>query len=625
MAYINLRNISLAFGGPPLFEDISLRISKGERICLLGRNGTGKSTLLKVIAGELPPDDGVIDRRQGLRVARLEQDVPRNLHGTIYEAITQGLGQIGKHLSRYQNMNQRIQQGETDMHIELSDAQHELEACDGWAYQQRIEQVLSRLKLQADLPVASLSGGILRRVLLARALAVDPDILLLDEPTNHLDIESITWLEEFLLREKITLVFVTHDRAFLRNLATRIVEIDRGRLFDFACDYDTFLQRKDDLLHAETQERARFDKKLAEEEVWVRKGIKARRTRNEGRVRALKEMREERRQRRERLGTVRFNLQEAERSGKLVAEVKGLSFAYGDSPLIKDFSTTVIRGDRIGIIGPNGVGKTTLLKLLLGELAPQQGKVRLGTNLQTIYFDQLREQLDPELTVQQNLAGEQDTVVVGGKSRHVIGYLQDFLFSPDRIRSPVRILSGGERNRLLLARLFTREANVLVLDEPTNDLDLETLDLLEELLAEFKGTLFLVSHDRAFLNRVVTSTIAFEGDGQIREYIGGYDDWLRQRPQAESDLKPKPRPKEKTRQERTRKLTFKEKKEVAELPLQIEALETEVAQLHAKMADPDFYRTAGTQVAATTARLETIEAELAETYARWEELEALSD
>jgi ATP-binding cassette subfamily F protein uup len=625
MAYINLRNISLAFGGPPLFEDISLRIGKGERICLLGRNGTGKSTLLKVIAGELPPDDGVIDRRQGLRVARLEQDVPRDLHGTIYEAIAQGLGQIGKYLSRYQHLNQRIQQGETDLHIELSDAQHELEACDGWAYQQRIEQVLSRLKLQADLPVASLSGGILRRVLLARALAVDPDILLLDEPTNHLDIESITWLEEFLLREKITLVFVTHDRAFLRNLATRIVEIDRGRLFDFACDYDTFLQRKDDLLHAETQERARFDKKLAEEEVWVRKGIKARRTRNEGRVRALKEMREERRQRRERLGTVRFNLQEAERSGKLVAEVKGLSFAYGDSPLIKDFSTTVIRGDRIGIIGPNGVGKTTLLKLLLGELAPQQGKVRHGTNLQTIYFDQLREQLDPELTVQQNLAGEQDTVVIGGKSRHVIGYLQDFLFSPDRIRSPVRILSGGERNRLLLARLFTREANVLVLDEPTNDLDLETLDLLEELLAEFKGTLFLVSHDRAFLNRVVTSTIVFEGDGQIREYIGGYDDWLRQRPQPESDLKPKPRPKEKTRQERTRKLTFKEKNEVAELPLQIEALETEVAELHAKMANPDFYRTSGTQVAATTARLETIEAELAGTYARWEELEALSD
>ena len=633
MAYINLRNISLAFGGPPLFEDISLRIGKGERICLLGRNGTGKSTLLKVIAGELPPDGGIIDRQQGLRVARLEQDIPSELHGTIYEAIAQGLGPIGEHLSRYHNLSQRMDGGEANLHDKLSDEQHALENCDGWAHQQIIEQVLSRLKLPADLPVASLSGGILRRVLLARALAIDPDILLLDEPTNHLDIESITWLEEFLQRENITLVFVTHDRAFLRKLATRIVEIDRGRLFDFACDYDTFLLRKDDLLHAETQERARFDKKLAEEEIWVRKGIKARRTRNEGRVRALKKMREEFRQRRERLGTARFNLQEAERSGKLVAEVKGLSFTYGDSPeikdsgtpIIKDFSTTVIRGDRIGIIGPNGSGKTTLLKLLLGELSPQQGKVKLGTNLQTIYFDQLREQLDPELTVQQNLAGEQDTVMIGGKSRHVIGYLQDFLFSPDRIRSPVRILSGGERNRLLLARLFTREANVLVLDEPTNDLDLETLDLLEELLAEFKGTLFLVSHDRAFLNRVVTSTIVFEGDGQVNEYIGGYDDWLQQRPQPKNDLKPKQPLAEKPKKERARKLTFKEKQEVVELPLRIEALETEVAQLHAKMADPDFYRTAGAQVAAATTRLETLEAELVEAYARWEELESLSD
>ncbi len=624
MAYINLRNISLAFGGPPLFEDISLRISKGERICLLGRNGTGKSTLLKVIAGELPPDGGIIDRQQGLRVARLEQDVPRELHGTIYEAIAQGLGPIGEHLSRYHNLSLRMEHGEANLHGALSEVQHELESCDGWAHQQSIEQVISRLKLQAELQVASLSGGILRRVLLARALAIDPDILLLDEPTNHLDIESITWLEEFLQRENIALVFVTHDRAFLRKLATRIVEIDRGRLFDFDCDYETFLQRKDDLLHAETQERARFDKKLAEEEIWVRKGIKARRTRNEGRVRALKKMREEFRQRRERLGSARFNLQEAERSGKLVAELNGLYFAYGDSPVIKNFSTTVMRGDRIGIIGPNGSGKTTLLKLLLGELTPQQGEVKLGTNLQTIYFDQLREQLDPELTVQQNLAGEQDTVVVGGKSRHVIGYLQDFLFSPDRIRSPVRILSGGERNRLLLARLFTREANVMVLDEPTNDLDLETLDLLEELLAEFKGTLFLVSHDRAFLNRVVTSTIAFEGDGQVCEYIGGYDDWLQQRPQPKSDLVPKQTLKEKPKKERDRKLTFKEKQEVAELPLKIEALETEVAQLHAKMADPDFYRTAGAQVSATTKQLETIEAELVEAYARWEELETLS-
>jgi ATP-binding cassette subfamily F protein uup len=624
MAFINLRNISLAFGGPPLFEDISLRITKGERICLLGRNGTGKSTLLKVIAGELQPDGGVIDRRQGLRVARLEQDVPRSLQGTIYEATAQGLGATGLLLSRFHNLGLRLERGEENLHDELSDVQHGIESCHGWAHQQRVEQVLSLLKLPADLPVASLSGGMLRRVLLARALAIDPDILLLDEPTNHLDIESITWLEEYLKRENLTLVFVTHDRAFLRNLATRIVEIDRGRLFDFACDYDTFLFRKEDLLHAESQEQNRFDKKMAEEEVWIRKGIKARRTRNEGRVRALKTMREEYQQRRQRLGNARFNLQEADRSGKLVAKVEELSFAYNDAPLVKDFSTTVMRGDRIGIIGPNGIGKTTLLKLLLGELSPQQGSVKLGTNLQIIYFDQLREQLDPDLTVQQNLAGEQDTVVIGGKSRHVIGYLQDFLFTPDRARTPVRILSGGERNRLLLARLFTREANVMVLDEPTNDLDLETLDLLEELLGEFKGTLFLVSHDRAFLNRVVTSTMVFEDDGQISEYIGGYDDWLRQRPQLEIVSSPKERVREKPKQERSRKLTFKEKQELEQLPLKIEAYEAEIAQLHAKMADPDFYRTAGQQLTEIKARLEFLETGLVSIYARWEELDDLT-
>ncbi|MGD9018835.1 MAG: ATP-binding cassette domain-containing protein, partial [Desulfuromonadales bacterium] len=415
-------------------------------------------------------------------------------------------------------------------------------------------------------------------------------------------------------------------RAFLRNLASRIVEIDRGRLFDFACNYDTFLQRKDELLHAEAREQARFDKKMAEEEVWIRKGIKARRTRNEGRVRALKKMREEFRQRRERAGTARLGLHEAERSGKLVAEVKGLSFAFDKTPLVKDFSTTVLRGDRIGIIGPNGIGKTTLLKLILGELEPQQGEVRLGTNLHILYFDQMREQLDPDLTVQQNLAGDQDTLIIDGRSRHVIGYLQDFLFTPDRARSPVRILSGGERNRLLLARLFAREANLLVLDEPTNDLDLETLDLLEELLADFKGTLFLVSHDRAFLNRVVTSTIAFEGDGQVREYVGGYDDWLQLRQaSAIEPAKTKATSRGKPKQERPRKLTFKEKRELDELPLRIETLESEIAALHKKIADPEFYRTAGAAVADVNNRLEDIERELATTYNRWQELDAYDD
>ncbi len=626
MALINLRNISLAFGGPPILEDISLRISKGERICLLGRNGTGKSTLLKVIAGELQPDSGVIDRQQGLRVARLEQDVPRNLHGTIYQATAGGLGETGVLLNHYHDLNARIENGDTNLHKQLADVQHKLESCDGWSDLQRIEQVLSRLKLPADQDVSSLSGGLLRRVLLARALVVEPDILLLDEPTNHLDIDSITWLEEYLKRENLTLVFVTHDRAFLRNLANRIVEIDRGRLIDFACDYDTFLQRKDELLHAEAQENARFDKKLAEEEIWIRKGIKARRTRNEGRVRALKKMREEYRQRRQQLGTARLNLHEASRSGKLVAEVDQLSFAYDDVPLVQNFSTTILRGDKIGIIGPNGVGKTTLLKLILGELQPRKGHVRLGTNLQVLYFDQLREQLDPDLTVQQNLAGDQDTVIVGGQSRHIIGYLQDFLFSPDRTRSPVRILSGGERNRLLLARLFTREANVLILDEPTNDLDLETLDLLEELLADFKGTLFLVSHDRDFLNRVVTSTIAFEGDGRVREYVGGYDDWLQQRPQPPMQPTEEKKPgKSKPKKKRPRKLTFKEKNELDDLPLKIDQLETELEQLHERLADPYFYKTSGGQVAELNHKLEQLEQQLAETYKRWEELDTLAE
>ena len=626
MALINLRNINLAFGGPPLFAGISLRIEKGERICLLGRNGTGKSTLLKVISGEIVADQGLIDRQQGVRVARLEQDVPRGLQGTIYSVVAEGLGRAGELLNRYHQLNLATEEDGPAPDEALAEVQQALEACDGWVHQQRIEQILSRLKLPAEQPVGQLSGGLLRRVLLARALARDPDVLLLDEPTNHLDIDAITWLEEFLKRENLTLVFVTHDRAFLRSMANRIVEIDRGRLYDFACDYDTFLQRKEDLLHAEALEQARFDKRLAEEETWIRKGIKARRTRNEGRVRALHKMREEYRQRRERLGTASFSLHEAERSGKLVIEADAVSFAYDSTPIIRDFSTTVLRGDRIGIIGPNGAGKTTLLKILLGERPPDQGSVRLGTNLQVLYFDQLREQLDPEKTVQQNLAGDQDTVIIGGRSRHVIGYLQDFLFTPDRARSPVRILSGGERNRLLLARLFTREANVMVLDEPTNDLDLETLDLLEELLAEFKGTLFLVSHDRAFLNRVVTSTIAFEGDGQVAQYVGGYDDWLRQKPglpappaKMKSPLRSKPQP------QRPRKLSFKEKRELEALPMHIDALETEQAQLHEKIADPDFYRTAGDQVAAVNSRLALVEQELAEAYHRWQELDEIGE
>ena len=624
MALISLRQLSIAFGGPSLLDNISLQVEKGERICLLGRNGAGKSTLLKLIAGELPPDSGSIDRQQGLRVAKLDQEMPRDLPDTVYEAIASGFGLPGELLCRYHSLNRALNAGDEGLMPDMIEIQQALDSAAAWPLEQKIEQVLSKLDLDADALVNNLSGGVKRRVFLARALVTEPDILLLDEPTNHLDITSIDWLEAFLKREKLTLIFITHDRAFLRSLATRIVELDRGRLFDFACNYDTFLRHKQEQLHNEDQEWHRFDKKLAEEEIWIRKGIKARRTRNEGRVRELKQMREERSQRRERTSSVKLNLQDAAKSGKLVVEADSLSFAYDDIPIINDFSTTVLRGDRIGIIGPNGVGKTTFLKLLLGQLPPQSGSIRLGTNLETIYFDQLREQLDPDKTVLQNLSGDQDMVMVAGKHRHVYGYLQDFLFTPDRARTPVRILSGGERNRLLLARLFTREANVLILDEPTNDLDLETLDLLEELLSDYKGTLFLVSHDRDFLNRVVTSTIVFEGDGQIAEYVGGYDDWLQQRSTIPESKTPVTQgPNLKPARAKQRKLSYKEKQALSELPARIEALEAEQEALHAELADPTLYKETPERVAICNGRLAVIEIELEQGYTLWEELESL--
>jgi ATP-binding cassette subfamily F protein uup len=627
MALLSIRQLSISFGGPSLLENISVQVEKGERICLLGRNGAGKSTLLKLIAGELTPDSGNIDRQQGLQVARLDQEVPRDLTGSVYDVIAAGFGLPGELLCRYRSLSLALAAGDEGQMHEMMEIQQAIDSASAWPLDQKIEQIISRLDLDADAQVESLSGGVMRRVLLARALAIEPDILLLDEPTNHLDIASIDWLETFLKRENMTLIFITHDRSFLRSLATRIIEIDRGRLFDFACNYDTFLRHKQELLHNEEQEWKKFDKKLAEEEVWIRKGIKARRTRNEGRVRALKQMRDERSQRRDRIGKARLQLKDASKSGKLVVEAEGLTFAYGDNVIINDFSTTVLRGDRIGIIGPNGVGKTTLIKLLLGQLQPESGSIRLGTNLEILYFDQLREQLDPDKTVQQNLSGDQDTVTVAGQSRHVYGYLQDFLFTPDRARTPVRILSGGERNRLLLARLFTKEANVLILDEPTNDLDLETLDLLEEMLSEYKGTLFLVSHDRDFLNRVVTSTIAFEGDGKIAEYIGGYDDWLRQRPTL-PDTKLMTAPKmqqEKPAPNKPRKLSYKQKQTLEKLPAQIEALETEQASLHTKISDPSFYKEPPEQIGSCNKRLEEIEKELKQGYAIWEELEAIKE
>lgn len=588
MALLDMQSVGLAFGGPAVLENVSFHVDAGERIGLLGRNGVGKSTLLRVMAGEIVPDTGAVLRSQGLRVALVPQSMPRNLPEMVRDAVYPEHSPSG---------------------IQIA------------------EQMLSLLQLPPKARIDELSGGMQRRVLLARALAAEPDLLLLDEPTNHLDISAIRWLEDFLLRKKQTLVFVTHDRAFLRALANRIVELERGRLLDFACDYNAFLTRKQEWLHAEELEWKRFDRKLSEEEIWIRRGIKARRTRNEGRVRALERMRRERRERRERLGTARFHLEEAARSGQLVAELKNVTFGYGEMPpLMENFSATVMRGDRIGIVGPNGAGKTTLLKLILGELVPRSGMLRRGTNLEILYFDQQKEQLDPSLTVQQNLCGDRDTVVIGGKSRHIVGYLRDFLFTPDRIRTPVSVLSGGERNRLLLARLFTRPANVLVLDEPTNDLDLETLDLLEELLAEFQGTVFVVSHDREFLNRTVTGLLVFEAPGRLVEYTGGYDDWLRQsQAQSSGDKKPAGRavreaPREKQRE---RRLSFKEKRELDELPGRIEALELELQEVRDKLSDPDFYRNAGAEAGAVSARLTALEAELESAYARWEELEAL--
>lgn len=623
MALVSLRGVSLAFEGPPLLDDVHLQVEEGERVCLLGRNGSGKTTLLRLIGGELQPDSGQVDRRQGLRSALLSQDVPRDLVGSVTAAVLSGIGPTGALLLRYHRLMR--QGGGTATDAEMLALHEQLDTLDGWKLEQQVEQVLSRLHLDGAADVTTFSGGIKRRILLARVLVTKPELLLLDEPTNHLDLDSIAWLEDFLVNSGQTLLFVTHDRSFLRAVATRIVEFDRGQVLSFPGNYESYLQRREEWLQAEERRWQRFDQKLAEEEAWIRQGVKARRTRNQGRLRALLQLREERRQRRERTGTARLQVQEAERSGRLVAELEEVSFAYGERPVVRDLSLTVLRGDRIGIIGPNGAGKTTLLRLLLGELTPQHGRVRHGTNLQVVYFDQLRDQLDPDLTVQQNLSGDQDTVLVAGRPRHVYGYLQDFLFTPDRARTPVRILSGGERNRLLLARLFTREANVLVLDEPTNDLDLETLELLEELLAGFTGTIFLVSHDRAFLDRVVTSTLVFEGDGRIAEYVGGYEDWLRQRPSAAAEVPP-PKP-ERSRPERRRprKLSFAERQELIDLPARIETLEQQQAELHEQLADPEFYRSQGTTVSEARQRLEELERELASCFGRWEELESLAE
>jgi ABC transport system ATP-binding/permease protein len=627
MPLISLRDVSLGFRGPLLLDQANLTLEPGERVCLLGRNGTGKSTLLRLIQGEIDPPQGEIARQQGLATALLPQEVPQGLAGTVFDEVARGLGPRAELLSEYHQVAHQLALAESDeLRARLDRIQHTLEIENGWSMNQQVEAILSRMSLEANANVANLSAGMKRRVLLARALVGGPDILLLDEPTNHLDTDAIRWLEEFLLRYSATLLFVTHDRALLRKLATRILELDRGQLTSWSCDYETYLQRKEAALEGEARQRAEFDKKLAREEVWIRTGIQARRTRNEGRVRALEKLRSVRSARRDQPGEVRMEIQEADRSGRLVIEAKRVGFGYAERPIIRDLSTMIMRGDRVGLIGPNGSGKTTLLRLLLGQLQPQTGTIRHGTNLDVAYFDRLHAQLDDAQSVRDNVADGADTVEINGRRRHIIGYLEDFLFTSEQAAQPVSRLSGGERNRLLLARLLTKPSNVLVMDEPTNDLDIETLELLEDLLVEYPGTLLLVSHDREFLNNVVTSTLVLEGEGRVKEYAGGYDDWLRQRPAeavaeetepSKARSKPAAPPKE-----RPRRLTYAEQRELEALPERIGQLEAELGELHQEMADPSFYRQAPAEIISSNARLQALEKELADAYQRWEVLEA---
>ena len=628
MSLLTLNQVHLGYGHP-LLDGVNFSLERAERVALIGRNGTGKSTLLKLLDRRIIPDDGEIAFQDGLKVARLEQEVPTDTRGTVFDVVSLGLGEIGDAIRRYHHITHALDSDPSGKALdELESCQQVIEAANAWDTEKTIENLLTRLELPIDVDIATLSGGLKRRVLLAQALASQPDVLLLDEPTNHLDLDAIIWLEEFLMNWNGSLVFITHDRAFLQRLATRIIELDRGHLTDFPGDYSKYLQRKAELLEAEAKSQAEFDKKLAQEEAWIRQGIKARRTRDMGRVKRLVEMRQQRRERRIAPGQAQMQIQQAERSGKLVAEAEDVRFSFEDKTILEGLTTTIIRGDKVGIIGPNGCGKTTLLRLLLGDLKPDSGKIRLGTNLQVAYFDQYRATLDENATVIDNVAQGSDRVTINGRNTHVIGYLQDFLFTPDRARQPVRSLSGGERNRLLLARLFTQPANVLVLDEPTNDLDAETLDLLEELLTDFEGTVLVVSHDRAFLNNLVTSVLVHEGPGIFREYVGGYDDWVRQRqtiqsPSPAQELKP-PAPRSAPAETgATRKLSFKEQKELESLPKSIEQLETELEELTSAMNSSGFYQKEREKVIAHEIRLSECQRDLESAYQRWEALESL--
>lgn len=626
MPLIRLTNVSIAFGVHALLDNAAFQLDPGERVGLLGRNGEGKSTLMKIIAGDIHADHGEIWQQPELRIAWLEQSPNLDSNASIYDAVASGLGELGQLIVQYHELLTHMTGSEAELQV-LGEVQHKLEALNGWHFQQRVEAVLSKLQLPADVSVGSLSGGWKRRVALAQALVIEPEVLLLDEPTNHLDFESIAWLEEQLLQFSGAVLFVTHDRAFLQKLATRIIDLDRGQLVSWPGDYQDYLRRKAAALEDEANQNAEFDKKLAKEEVWIRQGVKARRTRNEGRVRALKRLRDERAERRNTQGTAKLALNKGEASGKKVIEATNVSFQYQDKIIIKDFSARIERGDKIGLIGPNGAGKSTLLKLLLGQLQPTVGEVEQGTNLQIAYFDQLREQLDPEVSVA-------DTVVDGGEfvdtpdgKRHVMSYLADFLFAPARARSPVKSLSGGEKNRLLLARLFTKPANLIVMDEPTNDLDLETLEILEEKLVEYQGTLLLVSHDRAFLDNVVTSVMVFEGDGVVNEYIGGYADWFALSQQAKRveavRVAEEAGKKEKPKSSPAKKLSFKEIRELEQLPALIEELENRQVELNSKINGPDFYKQSPEAVAATLAELQTTDEALAQAYLRWEALDGL--
>lgn len=630
MALISAHSLLLGFGGPPLLEEVSFSMEPGERICLVGRNGSGKSTLLKLLAGELLPDQGEIVRRREMTIARLEQEVPGSVDGTIFDVVADGLGALGTVIRTYHRCAVQLSEssGDAALMAALEHAHQTLEATGGWDAHYRVSTTLSHLSLAGDLPFGTLSGGMKRRVLLARALVSAPDLLLLDEPTNHLDIESINWLETFFSNYPSALFFISHDRLFSDRLSTRILELDRGRLTDWPGNFSAYLRHKEESLQAEERHQKEFDKKLAQEEVWIRQGIKARRTRNMGRVRALKAMREERRQRRERQGTVAMQVEHAQRSGKLVVELEAVSVHFDGKPYIKDLSLVVQRGDKWGLIGPNGSGKTTLLQVLLGTLVPDQGQVSHGTGLEIAYFDQLRGTLDEEKSVEENVSEGRKQVSVGGRDRHIISYLADFLFAPDRARSPVKVLSGGERNRLLLAKLFLRPSNLLVMDEPTNDLDVETLELLEELLADYAGTLLLVSHDRSFLNNVVTGTLVFEGEGVVCEYVGGYDDYLlqsaRPEPIDESTAKRKKVAAPPPEKPKLKKRTYKENLELEALPALIETKEETLAALHARMSSPTFYQGDPDEVRQLGEKMADLEAELANDYLRWERLESLS-